>query len=659
MRKLLITMAVIGFSGAAWAQNIGIGTASPAALLHIHGTGTGEGNVLFTGQYKLSNPGNPPVSGQGTRMMWYPDKVAFRVGYVSGDQWDAGNIGDYSVAMGFGTRASGDMSVAMGNASTASGSNAIAIGAHTLAGAYASAAFGIWNVGSGSPASWVETDPIFEIGNGSSASARANAFTVLKNGNIGIGTATPGSSLEVAGQIKLSGGTPGTGKVLTSDANGLASWQTPAPDGLVLPYSNTVTYNLQAFKVVNTEGIGIRSEGNTGVVGISHTAQGSGVLGSYPGASGLGCGVFARNASSEGYGLLAESYSLTGDTYGVYSKAASPEGTGVYGEALATTGINYGVRGITRSNNGKAVFAEATSTTGSTVAVWGRSYSSSGFGIYGRGNSGIMAESDGESGTGLTAVNSHPTGYTTGIYASVSSPNGHSGTFSGGRFYVNGNVGIGTLEPEYRLVVLAAGTTSTGIAAFRNSSGENKVILRQNSDGSGGIQIYKADLSNTILFRGEGVSYINSGDLGIGTTSPTQMLDVAGNGRFRVMASTDYAGPVNRKADGTLTISTSDARLKTGIQPLQNSLDKVLRLQGVSFLWKDNPQMGRRIGFVAQEFEKVFPELSFTNPADGYKGINYAEVTAVLVEAMKELKAENDLLKARLEKLEKSLQQKQ
>ena len=47
------------------------------------------------------------------------------------------------------------------------------------------------------------------------------------NGNIGIGTTTPGAKLQVAGQIKITGGSPGTGKVLTSlDGSGLANWQT-------------------------------------------------------------------------------------------------------------------------------------------------------------------------------------------------------------------------------------------------------------------------------------------------------------------------------------------------------------------------------------------------------------------------------------------------
>ena len=47
-------------------------------------------------------------------------------------------------------------------------------------------------------------------------------------GNVGIGTVSPVAKLEVAGQVKITGGTPGVGKVLMSDATGLASWTTPS-----------------------------------------------------------------------------------------------------------------------------------------------------------------------------------------------------------------------------------------------------------------------------------------------------------------------------------------------------------------------------------------------------------------------------------------------
>lgn len=52
----------------------------------------------------------------------------------------------------------------------------------------------------------------------------ANALFAQYGGNVGIGTASPGAKLEVAGQVKITGGTPGAGKVLTSDADGLAVW---------------------------------------------------------------------------------------------------------------------------------------------------------------------------------------------------------------------------------------------------------------------------------------------------------------------------------------------------------------------------------------------------------------------------------------------------
>lgn len=54
---------------------------------------------------------------------------------------------------------------------------------------------------------------------------------LISNGNVGVGTTNPSAKLDVSGQVKITGGTPGLGKVLTSDATGLATWQTPAAGG--------------------------------------------------------------------------------------------------------------------------------------------------------------------------------------------------------------------------------------------------------------------------------------------------------------------------------------------------------------------------------------------------------------------------------------------
>ena len=128
------------FTGNVYASgNTGIGTTTPTALLHTNGIGTGEGNVLFVGSFKSSSPGNPPSSGAGTRMMWYPDKAAFRAGYVSGANWDKDSIGNYSVAMGLDTRAKGYCSTAMGFGAIVTGSNSLAAGSNgtTASGSWA------------------------------------------------------------------------------------------------------------------------------------------------------------------------------------------------------------------------------------------------------------------------------------------------------------------------------------------------------------------------------------------------------------------------------------------------------------------------------------------------------------------------------------------
>jgi hypothetical protein len=136
-----------------------LGTDSPTARLHINGTGTGEGNVLFSGSLKTSSPGDPPASGAGTRMMWYPDKAAFRAGQVAGTFWDKDSIGSYSfasgyntmakgrysTAIGYWTRALGYCSIATGYGTSALGDNSVAMGNYSMAKGNYSNAIGYQN----------------------------------------------------------------------------------------------------------------------------------------------------------------------------------------------------------------------------------------------------------------------------------------------------------------------------------------------------------------------------------------------------------------------------------------------------------------------------------------------------------------------------------
>ncbi|MBI4647563.1 MAG: tail fiber domain-containing protein [Bacteroidia bacterium] len=99
--------------------------------------------------------------------------------------------------MGYFSTASGGSSTAMGVLTIASGGSSTAMGYYTTAQPYASLAIGRYNIISGTYNSWVATDPLFIIGNGSGDAARSNAMTVLKNGNVGIGTTTPNCLLHV------------------------------------------------------------------------------------------------------------------------------------------------------------------------------------------------------------------------------------------------------------------------------------------------------------------------------------------------------------------------------------------------------------------------------------------------------------------------------
>jgi hypothetical protein len=73
------------------------------------------------------------------------------------------------------------------------------MGFFTTAVAFASTTIGRYNIGGGNQTSWVNTDPLFEVGNGGSNLSRSNALTVLKNGNLGITTNTPETKLQVTG----------------------------------------------------------------------------------------------------------------------------------------------------------------------------------------------------------------------------------------------------------------------------------------------------------------------------------------------------------------------------------------------------------------------------------------------------------------------------
>jgi hypothetical protein len=153
-----------------------------------------------------------------------------------------------------------------------------------------------------------------------------------------------------------------------------------------------------------------------------------------------------------------------------------------------------------------------------------------------------------------------------------------------------------------------------------------------------------------------------SGNIGIGTTSPTSLLDV--NGTVMVRRTTNAVGvgsggsltvlggaSVNRDlfVGGTIS-SSSDERLKQDIKRITSKdhlLDKIEKLRCVKYKYKDDPELTNHIGFIAQDFADDFPEL-LRKPEDGYYSLDYTKVTVLLVQCIKDLRKEIKRLKCGL-----------
>ncbi|UCC45438.1 MAG: tail fiber domain-containing protein [Candidatus Zixiibacteriota bacterium] len=242
---------------------------------------------------------------------------------------------------------------------------------------------------------------------------------------------------------------------------------------------------------------------------------------------------------------------------------------------------------------------------------------------------GITVESDPEI-EPRTQLNSVPYAY----HALRADNVGPWSTVDSSVYRANGCVGIGTATPRAMLDVAGP------LRVLRNddfswpSDGEGMEIFYDPVERVGVIEVFDRPLGyRKMNFRH---SYV-----GFHVDNPQYRVDVAGD----VHASSFP--------------TSSDVRFKKNIRKLDNVLEKLDQIRGVSFDWNAKyEELGRstghrEIGVIAQEVEKAFPELVSTWADEDYRAVDYGRMTAVLIEAIKELKAENESLKQRIEKLEK------
>jgi hypothetical protein len=200
----------------------------------------------------------------------------------------------------------------------------------------------------------------------------------------------------------------------------------------------------------------------------------------------------------------------------------------------------------------------------------------------------------------------------------------------GGTLTVDGNVGLGTTEPDGRLTLQGIVQPAQGSLTFFSNSADMEY-----DGGNDKLFIFRDKQAGATAFMG--------GWVGIGTTSPRGMLEVAGDAF---------------KSGGGSWTTSSDIQLKKNVKTLEGALTALLQLRGVNFEWKQPEQQGnlagQQMGFVAQEVESVFPSWVGTNQ-DGTKNLTIRGFEALAVEAVRELNRKVDELSRRLEAIEQQL----
>ena len=192
----------------------------------------------------------------------------------------------------------------------------------------------------------------------------------------------------------------------------------------------------------------------------------------------------------------------------------------------------------------------------------------------------------------------------------------------------NGNVGIGTTTPYGKL----------DVAGNIRLQSANEIYF----GGTGSIPYWNVGVENTTNnnFEIAGVSYysgdrdilltpVNNGNVGIKNTAPSYALDVTGT----IRATGDV-------------IAYSDARVKDNVITIDNALEKVTKLRGVSYTRNDVEDKTTKVGVIAQEVLEVLPEV-VQQDDEGKYSVAYGNMVGLLIESIKELKVEVDLLKSK------------
>ena len=519
---------------------------------------------------------------------------------------------------------------------------------------------------------------------------------IQENGNVGIGVTNPASELAVEGHIRSNNDNSGDFLDIFCDGDGTGSSfiQSSSNDIVIRPQTGFVSIKANAFGssgsnaslsvfnsadtskiLLNSNGISYLNGGNVGIgttaingsFGASNTVLA--VKGKTSGGEGIIQITGLGNNATDNVGALAfHSYneadamcsirSIRGNADDVGNMAFLTNNGGTESERMriSSTGAikfnAYGAGTLVTDASGNVTVSSSSGVTGSgantRIAFW-------------NGTSAITSDAD------LTFDAS-----TNKLISNLFQiPN--NGDYLGVDTSGNARTLISlTNTNDVEISNSALSTGSDTVVFFGDSfkvkdGGNTRLLI--NSSGNVGIgntlstsSSVKLEVTgNTLLKNSNGVAdlylgnYATANHFRFHTNNANSFFDMnCGDIYWRQGSSTRYtffASTANMTVQGTIT-QNSDIRIKENIVEIGDCINKVKAMRGVYYNRTDFNTEPTKVGVIAQEVEAVLPELVLDSPEDGLKSVAYSELTAVLINAIKEQQEIIEDLKTRVQQLE-------
>jgi trimeric autotransporter adhesin len=604
--------------------------------------------------------------------------------------------GYYSVASGLSSFAAGNSTASNDNAfavnhGTASGANSFAAGYSAVASSSGAMAWGLSTQATTNPWTTAWGENTVATGQDSTAtgyfSTASGYYSFAANNsvasNTGAFSVNHGTASGVVSFAAGEGTTTASGQGSAAfGANNVAS----SRGGMTWGLNNQAKTNdwTTAWGESTTAsggrstafGYGTQALGTNDVAWGRATVADSTLTGESATAWGYTSHAIANISTAFGNNSLASSVGST--AWGVNTQATTNPYATAWGENTTATGQDSTASGYFSTASGLYSFAANNSVASNTSAFSINHGTASGVLAFAAGEGTTTASGQGSAAFGANNVASSRGGMAWGLNTQAKTNDwttawGEGSVASGGRSTAFGynTQALGVNDTAWGRATVAdsslTGESATAWGYNTRATGNVSTAFGYNSIASGnGATAFGVNMTVSGLYSvGIGLDTtvqtisqantmaIMNGSVGIGTVAPTVSFEVSNLGTTSVSKFDGSGSTQCTVVTGTGWSCSSDERLKTNVVSIDGGLDKIMQLRGVTFNWLSNPNGVQQNGFIAQEVQKIFPELVSTD-SNGYLSLNKDGLMAYMVRGAQEQQGQINTLRNQVNALKTS-----